>query len=98
MDRGRAEGAGSDFLRRQRGGSLHQPGVVASTDPGWLQTAFDTLTGLFDRVGLKMNVHKIVGMVCHPFRADGLQADKAYTRKMTGVGRSYKERQQERVN
>ena len=27
-------------------------GVVASTDPGWIQSAFDFLTGLFDRVGL----------------------------------------------
>ena len=26
--------------------------LVASTDPGWLQTSFDKLTGLFDRVGL----------------------------------------------
>ena len=27
-------------------------GLVASTDPEWLQGAFDTLTGLFDRVEL----------------------------------------------
>ena len=30
-------------------------GVVASTDPGWLQLAFDLLTGLFDQVGLRKN-------------------------------------------
>ena len=38
-------------------------GVVASTDPVWLQIAFDTLTGLFGWVGLRKNVKKIVGMV-----------------------------------
>ena len=26
--------------------------LVASTDPGWLQLSFDTLTGIFDQVGL----------------------------------------------
>ena len=31
-------------------------GMVASTDPGWIQLAFDMLTGLFDRVGLRTNV------------------------------------------
>ena len=41
-------------------------GMIASTDPGRTQTAFDTLTGLFDRVGMKTNVSKTVGMVYHP--------------------------------
>ena len=31
-------------------------------------------------------------MVCHPFQAVGVQADEAYTRKMTGVDQKYKER------
>ena len=33
-------------------------GMVASTDPGWLQSDFDTLTGLFGRLGLQENVQK----------------------------------------
>ena len=37
--------------------------MVVSTDPGWPQTAFDTLTGIFDRVGMKTNLLKTVGMV-----------------------------------
>ena len=37
--------------------------MVASTDPGWLQTMFAMITGLFDRVGLRTNVRKKVGMV-----------------------------------
>ena len=38
-------------------------GMVASSDPGWLQGAFNTLVGLFDRVGLQINVGKTVGTV-----------------------------------
>ena len=30
-------------------------GMVVSTDLGWLHLAFDTLTGIFDRVGLQTN-------------------------------------------
>ena len=33
--------------------------MLASTNPGWIQTAFDTMTGLFERVGLKTNIHKL---------------------------------------
>ena len=38
-------------------------GMVASTNPRWLQTEFDVLLGLFERVGLKTNVRKTVGVV-----------------------------------
>ena len=61
-------------------------GMVATTDLGWLHTVFDTLTGLFGRMGLKKNVRKTVGMVCHPCQADGVQVNEAYTRRMTGAG------------
>ena len=46
--------------------------------------------GLFDRVGLRKNVRKTVGMVCQPCRAAGVR-DKAYTRRMTREGRIFKE-------
>ena len=49
--------------------------MVASTNLGWIQTEFDMLTGLFDRVGLKKNVKKTVGMVCHLCQAAGVRAD-----------------------
>ena len=39
-------------------------GVVALPDPCWIQGAFNTLVGLFDRVDLWTNVRKTVGMVC----------------------------------
>ena len=64
--------------------------MLASTDPVWLQTAFDTPVGLFDWVGLKTDVQKTVGVVCHPCRAVGVRADKAYTRWMIGMGQDYK--------
>ena len=38
-------------------------GMVILSDPRWLQSAFNTLVGLFDRVGLHTNVRKTVGMV-----------------------------------
>ena len=41
-------------------------GMVASSDPCWLQGAFNTLVGMFDRVGLRTNVGETVGMVCRP--------------------------------
>ena len=65
--------------------------MVYPTNAGWIHAAFDTLTGLFDRLGLRENINKTVGTVCHPFRAAVAQADEAYTRQMTGEGRSYKE-------
>ena len=67
-------------------------GMVASTDLGWLQTVFDILTGLFARVGLKTNVYKTVGVVCHPCRVVRVRSDESYTLVMTGVGKIYKER------
>ena len=73
-------------------------GMVASTNPGCLQTTFDTMTGLFDRVGLKTNVWETVGVVCHPCLAARVRADKAYTQRMKGEERSNKKRQREQVN
>ena len=35
-----------------------EDGILASTNLGWIHTTFDTLTGLFDQVGLKTNVWK----------------------------------------
>ena len=70
-------------------------GVVASTDPGWLQSEFDFLTGLFDQVGLRTNVRKNVGIVFRPRRAAGVREDEAYTRRMTVEVRCFKERQRE---
>ena len=41
-------------------------GMVALSDPGWLQGTFSTLVGLFDTVGLRTNVRKKFDIVCRP--------------------------------
>ena len=72
-------------------------GMVASSDPDWLQGAFNALVGLFDRVGLQKNVGKTVSMVCHPCKAAGNITQAAYGKRLTGEGESYKEWQRDRV-
>ena len=68
--------------------------MVVLSDPAWLQGAFTSLVGIFDRVGLMTNAGKMVRMVCHPYRAGaGNRIEEAYGRRLTGVGRSYAERQ-----
>ena len=59
-------------------------GMVALSGPCWLQGASNTLVGLFDRVGLCINVWKTVGMVCRPCQAAGNQSEAAYGRRITG--------------
>ena len=48
-------------------------GLFVLTDPVWLQGAFDTLTGLSDRVGLQKKVRKMVRIICRPCCAAGNQ-------------------------
>ena len=73
-------------------------GIVVSSDPAWIQGAFNVLVAIFYRVGLLTNVGKTVSMVCHPCRAGARnRIEEAYGRRLTGEGRSYAERQQERV-
>ena len=64
--------------------------MVASSDPRWLQVAFDTLVGLFYRVGLRTNVRKTVGMFCHPCQAAGNLSEAAYGKRVTGEGPMYR--------
>ena len=71
--------------------------MVAFSDPQWLQGAFSTLVCLFDRVGMRTNVRKTVGMVFCPCRAEGTQSEVEYGQQMTGEGPSYRERQKGRV-
>ena len=71
--------------------------MITSTNTWWLQTAYDMLKGLFDWVRLKKHLRKTVGMVYHTCWAVRVRADKAYTQRMTGLRRDYKERQRERV-
>ena len=60
--------------------------------PRWLQGDFNTLVGLFDRVGLRKNIGKKFSMVCHPCQAAGNLPEAAYRRRVTGEGPMYRER------
>ena len=71
--------------------------MIKLSDMRWLQGAFSTLVGLFDRVGLKTNIGKTLGMVFRPCQLVGTQLEAVYERRMTGVGASYQERQHVRV-
>ena len=73
-------------------------GMVVSSDPAWFQGTFSALVAIFYRVGLRTNVNKTVSMACHPCRAgSGTRTTAGYSRRMTGVGKIFKERQRERV-
>ena len=71
--------------------------MVASSEPTWIQEAFNALVDLSDRVGLQTNVGKIVGMVFHNCQAAGNITQAAYERRLTGEGNLYREQQQDRV-
>ena len=72
--------------------------MVVSLDPAWLQGSFNALLAIFDRVGLMTNVGKTVSMVCQPCQVGARnRTEEAYDRRITGEGRSYAERQRERV-
>ena len=71
--------------------------MVASKDPVWLQSAFVMLTRIFDRVGIRKNILKNVGMLCRPCWSADVRADEAYTRQMIEEGLSFKEKKREQV-
>ena len=59
-------------------------GMLASSNPQWLQWAFTQLVGLFYRVGLNTNTGKTVSMACRTCTAAGNRSEEAYGRLMTG--------------
>ena len=94
---GRDAGGQGREGRDQAGLFYADDGMVSSSNPRWLQWAFNTLVGLFDRVGLHTNVGKTVSMICRPCPTAGNQLEVAYGQKMTGEGLTYRERKRERV-
>ena len=53
-------------------------GLLTSTHLERLQRVFDVLASLFGRVGLRTNMAKTVGMVCHTCHAPGGMSEEAY--------------------
>ena len=62
-----------------------------------MQGAFDTLTGLFDRVGLRKNIRKMGRMICRPCLMSGIQLEAACGWRMTGEELTYRYRKRIRV-
>ena len=57
--------------------SYSDEGMVASTDSVWLHGAFDTLTRLFDKVGLQTNSGNTVGILRRPYSVVRTQLEEA---------------------
>ena len=72
-------------------------GILASSDPWWLQWAFTQLVGLFDIVGLKTKCKKTVSMTCRPCSTPINRSEETYGHTMTGDGLTPRERKRERV-
>ena len=72
-------------------------GMLASSDPQWLQWDFTQLVGIFDRVGLKTNCIKTFSITCGPCSTPGNRSEKTYGRLMTGDGPTPRESKRERI-
>ena len=98
VDKAEAKGETGREVRHQSAVFYADNGMVVSSESAWLQGAFNALLAIVDRVGLLTNVGKTVSMVCHPCQAGAInRTEEAYGWRVTGMGRSYAERQRERV-
>ena len=97
MDKADNRGGRGDEGRHQVSLFYTDGGMVATSNPRWLQWAFDVLVGLFEWVGLRTNVGKTFSMVFRTCQVAETQSIAAYRRKMTGEGPTNQDRQKERV-
>ena len=72
-------------------------GILELMRETWLQSLFDVLMELFDRVGMCTNMVKMVSMTCQPCCVIGGQYLYAYGLRMVGEGLIYWERLCQRV-
>jgi hypothetical protein len=72
-------------------------GLLSGEDPKEVQRGLDIFTDGFARVGLKMNAAKTEAMTLQGGRAVHRISDKAYIRRLTGIGTSYKEHSLQKV-
>ncbi len=68
-------------------------GLVAVRCPEWLQTSFNILITLFERIGLWMNAEKTKVMTCLPGKIQVAQTEEEYASQQTGLGTSTKKHQ-----
>ena len=70
---------------------------LSAVDREWLQRALNILVGLFERMGLKVNIAKTKFMICLPSSHHSHISLDAYKCKMTGEGDTYRERKRRKV-
>ena len=80
-------GMGLEDVRRLMACFYADDGLIVARDPEDLQVAFDVLTGLFDRVGLRTNTTKTEAMVFLPGRIRTPLTAEAY--EVSGSTRSH---------
>ena len=71
--------------------------LLASTNLVWIQRGFYVLIGLFEKVGTRTNMEKMVAMLCHPGTIYGRKYSADYGRWMTGEGDPHHVKQLQRV-
>ena len=76
------DGITSADIRRLLACFCADDGLVLSRDPAVLQRAFDALTGLFDRVGLRTNTKKTEVMIMFPGEIRTCLSADAYRARM----------------
>ena len=78
MDETEKRGERGNEGRHQAALFYADDGMVASSDPRWLQWEFYTLVSLFESVVLQTNVGKTVRTICRPCQAAGTQSEASY--------------------
>jgi hypothetical protein len=68
-------------------------GLVDARCPEWLQSSFNTLITLFERIGLWTNAKKTKVMTCLPQKIQVAQTEEEYASRQTGLGTSTTKRQ-----
>ena len=63
-------------------------GLVATRCPEWLQSSFDILINLFERIGHRTNAKKKKVMTCLPGKIRVAQTEEEYASQQTGLGTS----------
>jgi hypothetical protein len=77
------EGLG-DAVRDQCIAFFVDDGLVSARCPEWLQSSFDILIKLFERIGLLANADKTKIMICVPGRIRSAQTEVEYTSQQAG--------------
>jgi hypothetical protein len=77
------EGA-EDAVRNQCIAFFVDDGLVSARCPEWLQSSFDILIKLFERISLLANADKAKVMICVPGKIQSAQTEVEYTSQQVG--------------